>query len=86
MVTSPEFNGLRPFRPSKGTAVKEVIRDSKFWNDCLVIVKIVMPLLRLLPIVDSDEKLALGYVYEGMHRAKKTIKKIFKNKKILYKP
>ena len=48
--------------------------------------KIVGPLMRLLRIVDSDEKPALGYVYEGMYRARKTIKKIFRNKKRLYQP
>jgi len=42
--------------------------------------------MRLLRIVDSDEKSALGYVYEGMYRARKTIKKIFRNKKRLYQP
>ena len=48
--------------------------------------KIVVPLLRLFCIADSDEKLALGYVYEGIHKEKKTIKEIFKNKKRLYTP
>ena len=48
--------------------------------------KIVGPLMRLLRVVDSNETLALGYVYEGMYRVRKTIKKIFINKKRLYKP
>ena len=57
-----------------------------FWNDCLVIVKIIGPLRQLLCIVDSYEKSALGYVYEGMYRARKTITKIFRNKKRLFRP
>ena len=36
MITSPEFNRWRPSRSSKDKAVKKVILDSKFWNDCLV--------------------------------------------------
>nr|GEY04906.1 hypothetical protein [Tanacetum cinerariifolium] len=44
------------------------------------------PLLRLLRWCDSDVKPALGYVYEGMFRARKGIKDLFKNKKDLYQP
>ena len=40
----------------------------------------------MLQIVDSDQRLAIGYVYEGMHRARLGIKKIFRMKKHLYKP
>jgi len=39
----------------------------------------------LLSIVDSDEKLVLGYVYESMYRARKTTKEEFKKKKRLYR-
>ncbi|KAL0342505.1 UNVERIFIED_CONTAM: hypothetical protein Scaly_1913100 [Sesamum calycinum] len=42
------------------------------------------PLVRLLRIYDSDEKPSLGYVYEGMYRARKAIKALFRNKKRLY--
>ncbi|KAL2532982.1 BED-type domain-containing protein [Abeliophyllum distichum] len=48
--------------------------------------KIVAPLIRLLRIVDADEKPSLGYVYDGMDRAEKTIKNIFLIKERLYKP
>ena len=85
MVTSSEFHAWRPSRSTRGKISKEIILDSKFRNDCLVIRKIVGPLIRLLHIVDSDEKPALGYVYEGIHRARKPIKEIFRNKKRLYR-
>ncbi|XP_028089575.1 uncharacterized protein LOC114289927 [Camellia sinensis] len=42
--------------------------------------------MRLLRIVDGDEKLSVGYVYEGMYRAIKGIKDIFKKNKRLYRP
>ena len=40
----------------------------------------------MLWIVDSDQRPAIGYVYEGMHRARLGIKKIFRMSKHLYKP
>ena len=33
------------------------------------------PLIRLLRIVDSDEKPAMGYVYDGMYRVTDGLKK-----------
>ena len=51
-----------------------------------MIVKIVVPLMKLFRIVDSDDKSILSYVYEGMYRARKTIKEIISNKKRLFRP
>ena len=64
----------------------KIILDNQFWNDCQVIVHIVSPLIRLLRIVDSKEKPAMEYVYDGMYRAIDRIKKNFKNKKRLWEP
>ena len=66
-------------KDKKAKAVLKIILDNQFWNDCHVIVHIVSPLIRLLRIVDFDEKLAMGYVYDGMYRAIDGIKKKKKN-------
>ncbi|KAJ1413314.1 Ribonuclease H-like superfamily, partial [Sesbania bispinosa] len=47
---------------------------------------IVAPIIRLLRIVDADEKPSMGYVYDCMQRAKNAIKMMFRKKKNLYKP
>ena len=57
-----------------------------YLNNCLIVVRIMAPLIHLLRICDSDEKPALGYVYEGMYRARKGVKELFKGKKRSYKP
>ena len=41
------------------------------------------PLVRVLHLVDGDEKPAMGYLYEAMNRAKEE-KKRFRNKVSLY--
>ncbi|KAK2370307.1 hypothetical protein QL285_083366 [Trifolium repens] len=74
------------YRDPKARDFVAAVLDSKFWNDVEIIVKIVAPLVCLLRIVDGDDRPSLGYVYDGMFRAKKAIKKIFMNKKSLYKP
>ena len=63
-----------------------IILDHKYWDDCFIIVKLMAPLVRLLHIVDGDERPFMVYVYEGMYRACLNIKKLFNHNKILYKP
>ncbi|XLV01845.1 hypothetical protein S245_016182, partial [Arachis hypogaea] len=37
---------------------------NKFWDDCFTVCQIVSPLIKLLRLVDADDKPSLGIVYE----------------------
>ncbi|CAN1725935.1 hypothetical protein LINPERHAP1_LOCUS293, partial [Linum perenne] len=50
-----------------------------------VVVKVVVPIIKLLKFVDSDAKPSLAYVYEGMKMIVKGIKDIYNDKESLYK-
>ena len=65
---------------------KIVLEDHEFWSQCHHIVKITKPLVRVLHLVDGDEKLAMGYLYGAMDRAKEEIKVRMKHKVSLYRP
>ena len=84
MVTSQEFKKF--LKKEKAREVKQIVLDERFWNNCLIVVRIGVPLLRLLHICDSNEKPAVGYVYKGMYRVRKGIKELFRKKNTLYKP
>ncbi|KAF7808217.1 uncharacterized protein G2W53_034960 [Senna tora] len=86
LVTHDHFVKHRLAKTAAGKTFSDIVLDNKFWNDCLIVVKIVAPIVHLLRIVDADEKPSMGYVYEGMHRAKKAIKEMFKGKKEMHKP
>ncbi|XP_031255101.1 uncharacterized protein LOC116113087 [Pistacia vera] len=73
MLTNRFFVGSRYARSHKGKEVIPIILDYGFWDGMGM-------------IVDSDDKPAIGYVYDGMYRARLRIKKLFKYKKTLYKP
>ncbi|XP_052177543.1 uncharacterized protein LOC127791598 [Diospyros lotus] len=80
-------DGYKTFlKMPKGREVKQIVLDERFWNNSLIFVRIMTPLIRLLRICDSDEKPSLGYVYDGMYRARKGIKNLFKGRKTLYRP
>ncbi|XP_054791788.1 uncharacterized protein LOC129297479 [Prosopis cineraria] len=86
LVTDKHFVDHKLSKTQAGIIVTAIILDNGFWGNCLEIVKVVSPLIKLLRIVDSDEKPSLPSVYEGMQRAKKEIKATFNNKRDYYKP
>ena len=86
LVVDTHFTGHKLGRSANGKAMSAIVLDNKFWDSCYTTCKLVGPLIRLLRIVDSDEKPSLGYVYEGMQRAKSAIKEMFRNKKTAYQP
>ncbi|CAN1189328.1 hypothetical protein LINPERHAP2_LOCUS39836, partial [Linum perenne] len=67
-----------------GKAVMSIVLDLQFWEDCKFMVKLTTPIVRLLRIVDSDTKPALGYVHEGMTRVEKVVKEICGNVEARY--
>ncbi|XP_054785900.1 uncharacterized protein LOC129292358 [Prosopis cineraria] len=86
LVTSKVFLDSRYSKGEKAKDVTLIVLDNQFWNDCKIMIQIISPLIWLLRIVDADERPSLGYVYDGMYKARKTIKNILMNKKPLYKP
>lgn len=84
LVTCKEFCDSELYREKKKKEVVTIILDDIFWKDFYMIIKVVEPLMRLLRIVDGDRKPSLGYVFDGMLRARKAIKMIFCHKKRYY--
>ncbi|XP_015934616.1 uncharacterized protein LOC107460742 [Arachis duranensis] len=86
LMVDKYFTSHKLSKSVNGKIVSSIVLDSKFWQDCVTTVKIVGPLIKLLRLVDADEKFSLGIVYEGMQRAKNAIKTMFRNRKASYTP
>ncbi|GKU98298.1 hypothetical protein SLEP1_g11318 [Rubroshorea leprosula] len=79
--------GKRYARSSVGKEVCEIVlEDREFSSNCILIVKISKPLVRVLRLVDNEEKPSMGYLYEAIDKAKVTIKKNFNNRLSQYMP
>ena len=63
-----------------------ILKDKDFWCQCQHIVKVSEPLVKVLHLVDGEEKPSMGYLYEAMDKAKETIKTRFKNNISQYMP
>ncbi|XP_015876831.2 uncharacterized protein LOC107413406 isoform X2 [Ziziphus jujuba] len=75
MVTSQEWLDCSYSKKSGGLEMLDSISSQSFWSSCLQIVHLTNPLLRVLRIVVSENRPAMGYVYAGIYRAKESIKK-----------
>ena len=63
LVISKFFVDNRLARKLKAKETISIILDNSFWDDINVLVKISSPLIRLLRIVEFDQRPAIGYVY-----------------------
>ncbi|XP_057760121.1 uncharacterized protein LOC130980458 [Arachis stenosperma] len=86
LMVDKYFTSHKLVKSANGKIVSSIVLDSKFWQDCVTTVKIVGPLIKLLRLVDADEKFSLGIMYEGIKRAKNAIKIMFRNRKAAYTP
>ncbi|XP_058749247.1 uncharacterized protein LOC131622210 [Vicia villosa] len=77
MVTSKEWTTTTYSKDVKAKQFVEQVLDSRFWSKCADIVKITEPLVRVLRIVDSEDKPAMGYLYRAMYKAREEIEKRF---------
>ncbi|KAF7152026.1 hypothetical protein RHSIM_Rhsim01G0132400 [Rhododendron simsii] len=77
--TSPYSKSVGGMKP-QGTC----LHDKKFWKTDKYCMKVVLPLVKFLRLVDGDAKPVFGYVYEAMARAKEEIANNVKNVKERY--
>ncbi|KAL6546889.1 hypothetical protein OROMI_022610 [Orobanche minor] len=75
MFSSDEWVTSAQAKKTEGKVAKRiVVNDPNFWPYVAFCVKFVVPLVSVLREVDSEERPAMGYIYELMDRAKETIK------------
>lgn len=82
MVTSKEWTTSAYAKESKGKKFVDQVLDSSFWKNCVDIVKLIEPLVHVLPIVDSEDRSAMGFLYQAFFKAREEmIKRFRRNKK-----
>ncbi|KAL2330589.1 hypothetical protein Fmac_018170 [Flemingia macrophylla] len=77
MFNSEEFRRSKFGREKNGLAyeARQIIIGSDFWSKANDILKVYEPLVKVLRLVDGDEKPTMGFIYEAVDRAKQSIQK-----------
>ena len=55
--------------------VRKIILGKDFWQKATELCKVHEPLMKVLRLVDGDEKPTMGFIYEAIDRAKLAIRK-----------
>ncbi|KAJ6393850.1 hypothetical protein OIU77_023144 [Salix suchowensis] len=78
------LSSMHRIRP-EAQAIKSLLCQDRFWKSAHEAVSVSEPLIKILRIVDGDMP-AMGYVYEGIERAKAAIKAYYKGIEEKYMP
>jgi hypothetical protein len=86
MVTSREWVSSAYAKDNKGKKFVDSVLNSIFWGECASIVQMTEPLVRVLQIVDSDDRPAMRYLYEAIHSTKEEMLRRFQRKRAKVQP
>ncbi|XP_038698665.1 uncharacterized protein LOC119996190 [Tripterygium wilfordii] len=70
MVTCREWTQSSYSKDLNGRRYANNVLESKFWSECAIVVQLTEPLMRVLRLVDGDDRPAMGYLYKSIHVAK----------------
>lgn len=85
MFSDAEWLSSNYIRTAEAQIVISLLYTDRFWKSAHEAVSVSEPLVKILRIVDGDMP-AMGYLYEGMERAKLIIKAYYKNIEEKYMP
>lgn len=85
MFSHSEWLSSSYSRCSDALAIKSLLDLDRFWKSAHEAVSMSEPLVKILRIVDGDMP-AMGYIYEGIERAKVSIKAYYKGIEEKYMP
>ncbi|XP_052203350.1 uncharacterized protein LOC127808780 [Diospyros lotus] len=84
MFTSEEWSKSKWAKKQAGKRAANIVLMPKFWENAIDVLKIIGPLVRVLRLVDGEEKPTMGYIYEAMRRAKNATARSFKENEEKY--
>jgi hypothetical protein len=73
MFTSKQWSLCRFARIEEGKRIQNCVLDNRFWHDVTICIKTAHLLIKVLRLVNSDEKPAMDFIYKVMDEAKEKI-------------
>ncbi|XLR35127.1 hypothetical protein S83_063027, partial [Arachis hypogaea] len=86
MFLSDQWTSSNFAKTKDGKIIASVVLDKVFWKEVVICLRAAYPLLHVLRMVDSEEKPAMGFIYEEMTSAKKKIRDAFQGVETSYIP
>ncbi|KAF3787422.1 hypothetical protein EJ110_NYTH14927 [Nymphaea thermarum] len=86
MFASEEWAAYPHAHKRNASIVVDIVFINVFWESCVKLLKVCVPLVKVLRLADSEDRPSIGYLYEAMDKAKEAIRDNLKEKKKLYMP
>ncbi|XLR00187.1 hypothetical protein S83_066385 [Arachis hypogaea] len=71
MFTSNAWKTTKVASTPEGIRIQNMVLDSRLWKNIVICLKAAAALITVLRLVDSNEKLAMGFIFESMKKGKK---------------
>ncbi|XP_047311139.1 uncharacterized protein LOC124914599 [Impatiens glandulifera] len=84
MFTSLEWTNSEWALSTEGREVADLVADQSFWEDAWVVSRGTIPMVRVLQLINENDKIKMGTIYETMDQVKETIKKELNGRESLY--
>nr|GEW74104.1 hypothetical protein [Tanacetum cinerariifolium] len=86
MFTSDEWTQSKWAKTKNEKLAYSTVMSPSFWNGVNLCLNVISPLVKVLRLVDGDQKPSMGFLYEELKKAKEDIKTAFNNVEIHYRP
>ncbi|XP_049933220.1 uncharacterized protein LOC126409983 [Nymphaea colorata] len=89
MFASEEWAAYPHAHKRNASLVVDIVFNNEFWESCVKLLKVCVPLVKVLRLADSDDRLSIGYLKGNLlsiDKAKAAIRDNLKGKKKLYMP
>jgi hypothetical protein len=73
MFTSKQWRSSRFSRIEEGKQIQNCVLDIRFWYYVIICIKIIYSLVKVLWLVDSDNKPIIDFIYEAIYWEKKSL-------------
>jgi len=84
MFTSNEWKFSKFPKTTDGKIAEDVVLDKEFLKNIITCLKGALPLIKMLRLVDLDQKPTIKFIYEAMDQAKEKIQKALNAVKKMY--
>lgn len=71
---------------AEGAMVFYLMEDRSFWEEAEMLAEVVSPLVQLMQLIDEADVPQMGYLYDGIDRAKERIKSLLGSDQSRYQP
>ncbi|XP_076934190.1 uncharacterized protein LOC143600362 [Bidens hawaiensis] len=68
-----------------GKKVERIVAKTEFWDNVHLVCQVLAPLVDVVRLVDTEEKLCMGYIYDVVYRANEQIKKNLTDERLITK-